>query len=104
MNETTKKFISGAFGPDFMNEPEVLKRGIRGSLDGRGPFTKNTEMQRDGFAELIHSRSLSLTEWEDLTQGVLDFPNEDDMYAYLKKAYDYFFGDAVELPPPPAGY
>ncbi|MEU3612066.1 hypothetical protein ABZ725_07070 [Streptomyces sp. NPDC006872] len=101
MDARTKKFIGSAFGPDYVNEPEVLKEGIQRSLADPGPFSKASEAQRDGFAEVIRTRGLSLAEWEDLTEGVLSFSGEDDLYAYLEKAYDYFFGDAAELPPHP---
>ncbi|MGW7063568.1 hypothetical protein ACWGHM_34420 [Streptomyces sp. NPDC054904] len=101
MDAKTRSFIGSAFGPDYMNEPEDLKKGIQGSLANPGPFSKTVAEQRDGFAEVIRTREMSLVEWEDITQGILDFSSEDDLYAFLEKAYDYFFGDTIEFPCPP---
>ncbi|MFJ8011329.1 hypothetical protein [Streptomyces sp. NPDC096339] len=99
MDELTGIFISRAFGPDCLNEPEVLKDSIRNSFELRGPFARSYELQRDGLAEVIRTRGMSLAEWEELTEGVIDFPGEDELYAYLQRAHAYFFGDA-EAPPP----
>ncbi|MFF3013444.1 hypothetical protein [Streptomyces sp. NPDC057939] len=100
MDAKTKSFIGSAFGPDYMNEPEDLKKGIQGSLANPGPFSKTVAEQREGFAEVIRTRAMSLAEWEDITQGILDFSSEDDLYAFLEKAYDYFFGDTTAFPYP----
>lgn len=102
MDELTGTFIWRAFGPDCLNEPEELKESIRHSFDLRGPFARSYELQRDGLAEVIRTRGMSLAEWEELTEGVIDFPGEDELYAYLQQAYAYFFGDAEAPPPLPA--
>ncbi|MFJ6755051.1 MULTISPECIES: hypothetical protein [unclassified Streptomyces] len=102
MDDLTGTFIKRAFGPDCLNEPEDLKESIRNSFHLRGPFARSYELQRDGLAEVIRTRGMSLTEWEMLTQGVVEFPGEDELYAYLQHAHAYFFGDAETPPPLPA--
>ena len=37
----------------------------------------------------------------EITQGILDFETEDDLYGFLEASYDYFFGNASEPPEPP---
>lgn len=101
MDTKTTSFIRSAFGPAYVNEPEVLKKGLQGSLANPGPFSKTSEAQRDGFAELLRTREMSLREWSDITEEIFSFSSEDDLYAFLEKAYDYFFGDATEFPYPP---
>lgn len=101
MDAKTKSFIGSAFGPDYANEPEDLRRGVRHSLANPGRFTETTVIQRDGFAELLRTREMSLGEWGEITEEIFSFSSEDDLYAFLAKAYDYFFGDAVEFPYPP---
>ncbi|MFJ3974727.1 hypothetical protein [Streptomyces sp. NPDC090021] len=101
MEERTRRFISRAFGPHCLNEPERLRASIRHSFAVRGPFVQDYERQRDGLAEVIRTRGMSPTEWEDLTEGVIEFPGEDELYAYLEQAHAYFFGDAEEPPPLP---
>ncbi|MCQ8774393.1 hypothetical protein [Streptomyces telluris] len=46
-----------------------------------GVFTKTRKAQRDGFAEVIRIREMSLTAWDVLTEGAIRFPTEDEMYA-----------------------
>uniref|UniRef100_A0AAU2JMU8 CdiI immunity protein domain-containing protein n=1 Tax=Streptomyces sp. NBC_00049 TaxID=2903617 RepID=A0AAU2JMU8_9ACTN len=98
MDAQTRSFIGSAFGPDYMNEPEVLREGLRHSLANPGPYSATSATQRDEFAEVIRTRELSLADWDDITEGVLSFAGEADLYAYLEQAYGYFFGDAVALP------
>ncbi|MFG2644065.1 hypothetical protein ACGFYP_24210 [Streptomyces sp. NPDC048370] len=101
MDAKTRSFIGSAFGPDCVNEPEDLRRGVRHSLANPGRFTETTVIQRDGFAELLRTRVMSLREWSDITEEIFSFSSEDELYAFLEKAYDYFFGDATEFPYPP---
>ncbi|KJY41887.1 hypothetical protein VR41_10510 [Streptomyces sp. NRRL B-1568] len=98
MDENTQDFIGSAFGPSYINEPEVLKANLVHSLSAPGIFTKTRKAQRDGFAEVIRNREMSLTDWDIITEGVIRFPTEDEMYAFLQASYDYFFGDAPEPP------
>ncbi|MFE5867013.1 hypothetical protein ACFQ6V_00005 [Streptomyces roseifaciens] len=60
------------------------------SLSVPGIFTKTRKAQRDGFAEVIRRREMSLTDWDIITEGVIRFPTEDEMYAFLQASYDYF--------------
>ncbi|MEU9701994.1 hypothetical protein [Streptomyces sp. NPDC047981] len=101
MDAKTKSFIGSAFGPDYVNEPEDMRHGVQYSLANPGRFTETIRIQRDGFAEVIRSREMSLADWEEITEGILTFSDEDDLYAFLEKSYDYFFGDSTEMPPYP---
>uniref|UniRef100_A0AAU2K226 Uncharacterized protein n=1 Tax=Streptomyces sp. NBC_00049 TaxID=2903617 RepID=A0AAU2K226_9ACTN len=101
MDDTTQDFISSAYGPPYINEPEVLKANLVHSLGTPGVFTRAREAQRDGFAEVIRTREMSLTDWDIITEGVIRFPAEDEMYAFLQASYDYFFGDSPEPPDHP---
>lgn len=98
MDDDTKDFISSAFGPSYINEPEVLKANLVHSLSTPGMFTNTREAQRDGFAGVIRNREMSLADWDIITEGVIRFPAEDEMYAFLQASYDYFFCDAPEPP------
>ncbi|MFE5938200.1 hypothetical protein ACFQ69_22785 [Streptomyces sp. NPDC056470] len=102
MDAKTTSFIRSAFGPAYVNEPEVLKKGLQGSLANPGPFSRTSEAQRDGFAEVIRAREMSIADWDEITEGILFFSDEDELYAFLEKAYDYFFGHSTEMPPYPA--
>lgn len=81
MDENTQDFISSAFGASYVNEPEVLRANLAHSLSVPGVFTKTRKAQRDGFAEVIRRREMSLTAWDVLTEGAIRFPTEDEMYA-----------------------
>ncbi|MFD8998710.1 hypothetical protein [Streptomyces abikoensis] len=55
---------------------------------------------REGLATLIETRELSVQDYDDLTNGI-EFEDEDSLYEYLGKIYDYLFGDLAEQPRPP---
>ncbi len=54
---------------------------------------------KDNLRTMIEDRQLTLREFSMIND--LDFDTEDDLYAYLQKAYEYLFEDAPNPPTPP---
>ncbi|WP_030262774.1 hypothetical protein [Streptomyces sp. NRRL B-24484] len=54
---------------------------------------------RKMFDYVLEKRPLSHGEYCDLTS--VDFESDDELYAYLRKVYDYLFLGSGEVPVPP---
>lgn len=54
---------------------------------------------KENFKALIEERQLTLREFSMIND--LDFDTEDDLYAFLQRAYEYLFEDASNPPTPP---
>ncbi|MEV5983941.1 hypothetical protein AB0L85_02875 [Streptomyces sp. NPDC052051] len=54
---------------------------------------------REGLSQLLNSRSLSVEEYEGLSD--IEFPGEDSLYEYLQSMYAYLFDDLPDQPMPP---
>ncbi|MEV6212760.1 hypothetical protein [Kitasatospora sp. NPDC051914] len=51
------------------------------------------------FSRVLGTKELSAERFCDLT--FVDFESDDELYAYLRKVYDYLFLDSGEVPVPP---
>ncbi|WP_431678108.1 hypothetical protein [Kitasatospora sp. KL5] len=54
---------------------------------------------RQMFDFVLQERPLSHGGYCDMT--FIDFESDDELYAYLRKVYDYLFLDSGEVPVPP---
>ncbi|QKW06203.1 hypothetical protein HUT18_07090 [Streptomyces sp. NA04227] len=54
---------------------------------------------REGFAEVLRECSMTLGEYERLTE--IEFPDDDSLYAYLEDMNAYLFEGREEQPAPP---
>ncbi|MFE4855860.1 hypothetical protein [Streptomyces sp. NPDC056670] len=57
------------------------------------------ENVRVGLYELLRERSLTVAEYERLTN--IEFPDSDTLYEYLQGIYTYLFDGGSEQPSPP---
>ncbi|GGR69486.1 hypothetical protein GCM10010252_04410 [Streptomyces aureoverticillatus] len=73
---------SGALRPTLMAFGEPFIRGVR-----------------EGLSETLRDRSVSLAEYERLTD--VEFPDEDSLYVYLQGIYEYLFEGRAGQPAPP---
>ncbi|MCN9239942.1 hypothetical protein NGF19_03920 [Streptomyces sp. RY43-2] len=57
------------------------------------------EQVREGLSQVLSERSLSVGDYERLTN--IEFPGEESLYEYLQCMYAYLFEDRSDQPTPP---
>ncbi|MEU7168445.1 hypothetical protein AB0A70_28015 [Streptomyces morookaense] len=96
MNQEVRTLITGYLD---VEEGYNVNRNLRGTVHSFKP--EFAEGVREGLTELINTRELSTSDYDDLTQGI-EFEDEDSLYEYLREMREYLFGDREEQPLPPA--
>ncbi|MFI8926254.1 hypothetical protein ACIG3E_01035 [Streptomyces sp. NPDC053474] len=74
--------VSGALRPTLLAFGEPFVEGVR-----------------KGFVDLLRERSVTLADYERLTD--IEFPDEDSLYEYLQGMYAYLFEGGAKQPTPP---
>lgn len=95
MNQELQTIVSGYLD---IEQGYDVNRNLRGTLHSFRP--EFVDAVREGLAELIKSRELSVADYDDLTQGI-EFEDEDSLYEYLGEMYEYLFGEREQQPLPP---
>jgi hypothetical protein len=91
LSQKLTDFISVALSVDGgAADPASLKGAWRS-----GPNPARDEVE-DGLRELLRTRELTVREYADMTQ--VDFDNEEELYDYLQKMYNYLFRGSEEAP------
>ncbi|MER6572957.1 hypothetical protein ABT288_44145 [Streptomyces sp. NPDC001093] len=63
-------------------------------------FDKSYVQQvREGLSQVLRERSLSIEDYERLSD--IEFPGDESLYEYLQSMYAYLFEDRPDQPTPP---
>ncbi|WP_367041371.1 hypothetical protein [Streptomyces sp. Je 1-332] len=94
MNRELEKFIKVYLN---MEQAPDVSGDLRPTLHA---FRKEyVDAVNTGLATVLRTRELSVGDYERLTD--VEFDNEESLYTYLQKMYEYLFGDGEQQPAPP---